>query len=81
MISSANSFLTKLDNGGFVVETFDAPVSISKSDVKFGNTYVDRIDGNKTKYVSENKNSMLATYFSFQQSVEKLPTRMEVNVR
>ena len=65
IISSANSYLTNLDNGGFIVEDVDAPVSINKSDTKFGKTYVDRLDGNKTKHVSENKKSMLAMYFSF----------------
>ena len=76
-----NKFLDYLDNGGFKIVLFGSPVPLMDSDVKFGNTYVDRQDDNKTKSFIENKNCVLAWAMSFQEAVESLPERFDVDLR
>ena len=81
VVDGINSHLARLDNGGFEVVIAGHVNKISQSDVRLGDTYVDRVDKNKTKKFSVQ--DVVAQTFAFQEAVFKLPTPLkhEVNLR
>ena len=74
-----NKLLADLDNGGYHLDFNKQFTKLSQSDVKFGKTYVDRMDDNKTK--EADPNSLSAMTFLFQEAVEKLSNRQAVDIR
>ena len=81
MVDGINSHLARLDNGGFEVVIAGPVNKMSQSDVRLGDTYVDRVDKNKTKKFSVQ--DVVAQTFAFQEAVFKLPapSKHEVNLR
>merc|ERR1719244_1623827 len=74
-----NKFLSRLDNGGFVVYSDGTVNRQSESDMKPSTTYIDRQDNNKTKHFSNTVH--LAHTFSFQEAVQNSPNRFDYDVR
>ena len=68
-----NENLRRLDNGGYKVKFNGTIQRLESSDVKIKKTFVDRLDGNKTKKF-DNSNIFSHT-FTFQEAVEKMPGR------
>ena len=69
----ANEKLRMLDNGGYKVKFNGRIQRLESSDVKIKKTYIDRLDGNKTKKF-EHKN-IYSYAFTFLEAVEKIPKR------
>ena len=69
----ANQNLGTLDNGGYKVKFNGTIQRLENSDVKIKKTYIDRLDGNKTKKFDEK--SLFGHTFTFQEAVEKMPGR------
>ena len=69
----ANQKLRKLDDGGFKVKFNKTIQRLENSDVKIKKTYVDRLNGNKTKEFDHN--DIFSHTFTFQEAVEKMPNR------
>ena len=78
---AVNKLLKNLDNGGFEIVVSDPPIPLNESDINFGNTYLDRYDKNQTKVFKKNKGQVMAWALIFQQTVEKLPNRFDVDLR
>ena len=79
LLAIVNHHLSHLDNGGYFVQ-FDKTVHrLEKSDVKMGKTYTDRLDGNATKNFDQS--DMFSHTFIFQEAVQEMKGRMDVNVR
>ena len=70
----ANQNLGTLDNGGYKVKFNGTIQRLENSDVKIKKTYIDRLDGNKTKKFDEK--SLFGHTFTFQEAVEKMPNRL-----
>ena len=69
----ANQNLRTLDNGGYKVKFNGTIQRLESSDVKIKKTYVDRLDGNKTKKFDQS--NIFSHTFTFQEAVEKMPDR------
>ena len=69
----ANQNLRRLDNGGYKVKFNGTIQRLESSDVKIKKTYVDRLDGNKTKKFDHS--NIFSHTFTFQEAVEKMPDR------
>ena len=69
----ANQNLRMLDNGGYKVKFNGTIQRLESSDVKIKKTYVDRLDGNKTKKFDDS--NIFSRTFAFQEAVEKMPDR------
>ena len=69
----ANQKLRRLDDGGFKVKFNKTIQRLENSDVKIKKTYVDRLNGNKTKEFDHN--DIFSHTFTFQEAVEKMPNR------
>ena len=69
----ANENLRRLDNGGYKVKFNGTIQRLESSDVKIKKTYVDRLDGNKTKKFDHS--NIFSRTFAFQEAVEKMPDR------
>ena len=69
----ANQNLRRLDNGGYKVKFNGTIQRLESSDVKIKKTYVDRLDGNKTKKFDDS--NIFSRTFAFQEAVEKMPDR------
>jgi len=78
IFEGVNEHLENLDNGGFKVEYEDV-VKLGQSDIVLQNTYVDRINGNKTTKVDPN--NIFSHTFTFQEAVQKLTDRNSVDIR
>ena len=79
LFTIVNQHLSHLDNGGYFVQ-FDKTVhSLKTSDVKIGKTYIDRLDSNTTK--TFNQSDIFSHTFTFQEAVQQMKGRMNVNVR
>jgi len=79
MTAIADNHMINLDDGGYKVK-FDKSIhKLEKSDVKMGKEYVDRLDNNATK--QWNEHDIMSQTFTFQQAVEKLPNRNDVDLR
>ena len=74
-----NKALAKLDNGGYEVHYDQPPAKLSTSDVKLDQKDTDRLDNNRVK-IFYNYSSM-AHIFRFQEAVQKMQNRKEVDVR
>ena len=74
-----NEDLHMLDNGGYKIHLDQALAKLSNSDVKMRRKYKDRLDYNREK-IFENSN-ILAYAFGFQEAVQKMENRNDVNVR
>ena len=74
-----NEDLKLLDNGGFEIHYDQGLAKLSNSDVKMKRKYKDRLDNNRKK-IFENSD-ILAHAFSFQEAVQKMPNRTDVDVR
>ena len=70
----ANQNLRNLDNGGYKVKFNGTIQRLESSDVKIKKTYVDRLDGNKTKKFDHS--NIFSHTFTFQEAVEKMPDRL-----
>ena len=68
-----------MDNGGYEVVSEKPPIKLSASDVKLKNRYKDRLDYNISKIFD--KSDLFSYGFSFQEAVEELPDRNDVDVR
>ena len=68
-----NKNLRRLDNGGYKVKFNGTIQRLESSDVKIKKTYVDRLDGNKTKKFDDS--NIFSRTFAFQEAVEKMPDR------
>jgi len=84
MIKAANKHLRRLADpkthpGGFIVEWDSAIYKLDKSDIKIGRTFVDRLDGNKTK--PTNPRNIWDLTFAFQQAVAKMKNRYDEQIR
>jgi len=77
--SKVNKLLGELDNGGYRVEYVRNVTKLGASNIKLKDTYVDRINGNKTKKVDIN--NIFSHTFTFQEAVQKLPGRRNVDLR
>ena len=62
-----------LGDGGFKMKFKGKIQKLESSDVKIKKTYIDRLDGNKTKKF-EHKN-IYSYAFTFLEAVEKIPKR------
>ena len=69
----ANQKLRKLDDGGFKVKYNKTIQRLESSDVKIKKTFIDRLNGNKTKEFDHN--DIFSHTFTFQEAVEKMPNR------
>ena len=67
----ANQNLRTLDNGGYKVKFNGTIQRLESSDVKIKKSYVDRLDGNKTKKFDQS--NIFSHTFTFQEAVEKMP--------
>jgi len=76
---NVNRDLSRLDNGGYKVVNENPPTKLSTSDVTMKKKYKDRIDSNTVKIFD--KNDIFAQGFSFQEAVEELSNRNDVDVR
>jgi len=79
MFRAANIHLKNLDDGGFMIKWDGSIHPLDESDVKIGNTIVDRKNGNVTTEVDEE--NIFHITFAFQQAVEKLDNRHEEQIR
>merc|ERR1712142_250161 len=79
VLKNVNRDLPRLDNGGYEVVNEDSPTRLSNSDVTMKQRYKDRMDSNIMKMFD--KNVILAHGFSFQEAVEELPNRNDIDVR
>jgi len=77
-LKKSNEDLARLDNGGYKVFYEDIR-KLGNSDVKLKGHYTDRLDRNKIKAFS--KESLLAYTFAFQEAVQELPNRNDVDIR
>ena len=68
-----NQKLRMLDSGGYKVKFNGTIQRLESSDVKIKKTYVDRVDGNKTKKFDQS--NIFSHGFTFQEAVEKMPAR------
>merc|ERR1712142_357005 len=75
----ANKHLSILDDGGYKVVNDEPLVKLSNSDVKLKENYTDRLDGNEIKILDTKR--LLAITFSFQEAVQELPNRNDVDLR
>ena len=69
----ANQKLRNLDDGGFKVKYNKTIQRLESSDVKIKKTFIDRLNGNKTKEFDHN--DIFSHTFTFQEAVEKMPNR------
>jgi DNA-binding Lrp family transcriptional regulator len=74
-----NRHLEELDNGGFVVDFGTRVTKLADSGIRLENSYVDRLDRNKTRRFE--RDNIFAHTFTFQEAVEKLPDRHAVDLR
>merc|ERR1711974_423739 len=74
----ANQNLRSLDNGGYKVKFNGTIQRLESSDVKIKKTFVDRLDGNKTKKFDHS--NIFSHTFTFQEAVEKMPDRHNVHL-
>ena len=73
-VDAINKKLARLDNGGYAVvyNTKDV-VKLSKSDVKIGTNYIDRLNGNQKKKCNmADTTNILGIIFCFQEAVRPL---------
>jgi hypothetical protein len=79
LFAVVNQHLSHLDDRGFFVQ-FDKTVHrLEKSDLMIRKTYIDRLDGNTTK--TFNESDIFSHTFTFQEAVQAMKGRMDVNVR
>lgn len=78
-VKGVNEYLSKLDNGGYKVVVEDPLIQLNNSDVQFKENYVDRLDRNKTKNFDKTK--IEAYTFAFQEAVQELQNRNDVDLR
>ena len=71
--------LENLDNGGFRLQLVEPLVKLNESDVVLGDTYVDRRNNNKT--TQHNIKDIFSHTFLFQEAVQKLKNKDEVDLR
>ena len=81
LFSKSNKDLERLDEGGFKIVQLEKAKPLSKSDVKMAKSFVDRYGGNRIKYLSDHLDQMFAYGLTFQQSVERMSNRGDVNLR
>jgi len=81
LFTKSNKDLERLDEGGFRIVQLEKAKPLSKSDVQMGKSFVDRYGGNQTKYLSDHLDQMFAHGLTFQQSVERMPNRGDVDLR
>eukprot|EP00092_Neocalanus_flemingeri_P086642 GFUD01109228.1.p1 GENE.GFUD01109228.1~~GFUD01109228.1.p1 ORF type:complete len:286 (-),score=77.15 GFUD01109228.1:363-1220(-) len=74
-----NRILQQLDNGGFKVDFARDVVKLNRSEIVLEDTYVDRINGNKTTKVDPT--NIFSQTFQFQEAVQKLPDRNSTDLR
>eukprot|EP00092_Neocalanus_flemingeri_P022449 GFUD01024347.1.p1 GENE.GFUD01024347.1~~GFUD01024347.1.p1 ORF type:complete len:270 (+),score=62.11 GFUD01024347.1:72-881(+) len=74
-----NRILQQLDNGGFKVDFARDVVKLNRSEIVLEDTYVDRINGNKTTKVDPT--DIISQTFQFQEAVQKLPDRNSTDLR
>jgi len=75
-----NHHLGNLDNGGFKIEWDIADiVKLNRSDVVPADTYIDRLNNNKT--MQADPKDIFSHTFTFQEAVEKLPDRSDFDLR
>merc|ERR1712083_423955 len=68
-----------MGNGGYRVEYVRNVTKLGASELKLKDTYVDRLNGNQTKKVDIN--NIFSHTFTFQEAVQKLPGRRNVDLR
>jgi len=78
-LDGMNKYLSQLDNGGYKVVVEDPLMKLSNSDVQLKDSYVDRLDMNKSKLFDKRK--IEAYTFAFQEAVQELPNRNDVDLR
>ena len=74
-----NKALAELDNGGYEIQYDQPTAKLSTSDVKVGQNYTDRLDNNRMKIFWSY--DVMAHTLRFQQAVQKMKNRKEVDVR
>ena len=74
-----NKLLLKLDKGGYRVEFPGETSKLENSEIKLGQTYIDRRRGNVRRPFDPH--DVFAYTFTFQEAVEKLPDRFAVDLR
>jgi len=79
MLKHLNNDLSFLDNGGYEVVSEKPAIKLSASNVKLKQKYKDRLDSNIVKLFD--KSDIFSYGFSFQEAVEELPDRNDVDVR
>jgi len=78
-LASVNKDLARLDNGGYKLVVEGLPTKLSNSDVKLADKYQDRLNDNLTRPFD--KHSIYSLAFTFQEAVQNLPNRNDVDVR
>ena len=81
LFTKSNQDLERLDEGGFKIVQQGKAKALSRSDVEMGKSFVDRYGGNRTRYLSDHLDQMFAYGLTFQQSVERMPNRGDVDLR
>ena len=79
LFKGVNKHLVRLDNGGFMVDFDHNVTNFGKSGIRLKNTYIDRTDKNILKKFD--KSDIFAHTFTFQEAVEVLPNRYDVDLR
>eukprot|EP00092_Neocalanus_flemingeri_P040716 GFUD01044328.1.p1 GENE.GFUD01044328.1~~GFUD01044328.1.p1 ORF type:complete len:264 (+),score=58.21 GFUD01044328.1:228-1019(+) len=79
IFSRVNKHLKNLDNGGFKVDFARDVVKLNRSEIVLEDTYVDRINSNKTTKVDPT--NIFSHTFTFQEAVQKLPDRHSTDLR
>jgi len=79
VFEGVNKHLSRLDNGGFMVEFDHNVTKLGESGIRLKNTYVDRLNRNISK--TFDKNNIFAHTFTFQEAVQELPNRHVVDLR
>ena len=64
-----------------MVEVINLPVVMSDADINMPKTFVDRYDENKTKVFAHNKEDDTDYGLAFQQAVNKMAIKMQVDIR
>ena len=64
-----------------MVEYINLPVAMSDAYIDMPKTFVDRWDENKTKVFAHNKEDDTDYGLAFQQAVNKMPNKMNVDIR
>merc|ERR1712142_22413 len=78
-LAIVNKDLSRLDNGGYKLVPDGFPTKLSESDVQLADKYQDRLNNNITKPFD--KHSIHSLAFTFQEAVQNLPNRNDVDVR